>query len=122
MAAMRDRFEGWLKATCPAAVVFGEGASRLPNTSLFAVPGLKAETGVIALDLAGVAVSSGSACSSGKVHSSHVLAAMAVDPDLARGSIRLSLGWESDETELEAFQNAWIKYAESLGKGRGLAA
>ncbi|HEY0301555.1 MAG TPA: cysteine desulfurase family protein, partial [Rhizomicrobium sp.] len=67
MAALRDRFESALRAQCPAAVIFGADASRLPNTSLFAVPGLKAETAIISFDLNGIAVSSGAACSSGKV-------------------------------------------------------
>ena len=81
MAALRDRFEAGLRAMTPHAVIFGENAARLPNTSLFAVPGLKAETAIIAFDLNGIAVSSGSACSSGKVQASHVLAAMGVEPD-----------------------------------------
>ena len=72
------RLEAGLKAATPHAVIFGEGAQRLPNTTLFAVPGVKAETAMIAFDLNGIAVSSGSACSSGKVQASHVLAAMGV--------------------------------------------
>ena len=80
MAALRDRLEAGLAARMPAAVVFGASAERLPNTTLFAVPGIKAETAVIALDLDGFAVSSGAACSSGKVQPSHVLAAMGVRP------------------------------------------
>ena len=76
MASLRDRLEAGLKAITPQAVIFGAGATRLPNTTLFAVPGVKAETAVIAFDLEGVAVSSGAACSSGKVTPSHVLAAM----------------------------------------------
>ena len=79
MAALRDRLEAGLKAIAPEAVIFGAEAARLPNTTLFAVPGMKAETAVIAFDLEGVAVSSGAACSSGKVAPSHVLAAMGVD-------------------------------------------
>ncbi len=73
-----------LKAAMPQAVIFGQNAPRLPNTTLFAVPGLKAETAIIAFDLNGIAVSSGSACSSGKVQASHVLAAMGVEPALAQ--------------------------------------
>src|SRR5690606_24598068 len=85
MAALRDRFETRLQAEFPDAVIFGAGEPRLPNTSLVAVPGLKAETALIAFDLNGIAVSSGSACSSGKVGTSHVLAAMGVEPALASG-------------------------------------
>ena len=80
MTALRDRLEAGIKAATPQAVIFGAGAPRLPNTTLFAVPGIKAETAIIAFDLNGIAVSSGSACSSGKVQASHVLAAMGVEP------------------------------------------
>ncbi len=118
MAALRDRLEAGIKAIAPQAVVFGEGASRLPNTTLFAVPGVKAETAVIALDLEGVAVSSGAACSSGKVTPSHVLAAMGVPAGLTRGAIRLSLGYSTTRAEIEAFLKAWAKLAESLYKSR----
>ena len=69
--------------------------TRLPNTTLFTAPGLKAETAVIGFDLEGVAVSSGSACSSGKVQPSHVLAAMGYDATVAQGAVRLSLGWST---------------------------
>jgi cysteine desulfurase len=88
-------------------VIFSEAAPRLPNTVSFAVPGVEAATLMIALDLAGVAVSSGSACSSGKVAPSHVLAAMGVPPELARGAIRLSLGWASTESDAERFEEAF---------------
>ena len=90
----------------------------------FALPGIKAETAVIAFDLEGVAVSSGAACSSGKVQPSHVLAAMGVRarPD-SEGAIRVSLGPATTETDLERFRNAWKKLSKSLGKERnGLAA
>ena len=80
-------------AIAPDAVVVSAGVERLPNTSCIAVPGTKAETLVIGLDLAGVAVSAGSACSSGKVEASHVLRAMGVAEELAQGAIRLSLGF-----------------------------
>ncbi|HEX3337789.1 MAG TPA: cysteine desulfurase family protein [Pseudolabrys sp.] len=114
MAALRDRLESDLKAATPQAVVFGAGVPRLPNTTLFAVPGLKAETAIIAFDLNGIAVSSGSACSSGKVQASHVLAAMGVDPSLSRGAVRISLGWTTTESDLEALLTAWNKVVSSL--------
>jgi cysteine desulfurase len=114
MAALRDRLESDLKAATPQAVVFGAGVPRLPNTTLFAVPGLKAETAIIAFDLNGIAVSSGSACSSGKVQASHVLAAMGVDPSLSRGAVRVSLGWTTTEADLEALLTAWNKVVSSL--------
>ena len=116
MALLRERLEAGLQAVAPRAVIFGAGASRLPNTTLFSVPGMKAETAVIAFDLEGVAVSSGAACSSGKVAPSHVLAAMGVPEGLARGAIRLSLGYSTAQGEIDAFLKAWAKLAESLYK------
>jgi cysteine desulfurase len=122
MRVLRDRLEAGLGDISNATVIFGAGSERLPNTTLFAVPGLKAETAVIALDLEGVAVSSGAACSSGKVQPSHVLAAMGVAPGLARGAVRLSLGQDSTETEVERFLDAWIKVSRALLKVDGIAA
>lgn len=122
MRALRDSLESGLKAITPEAVIFGETAQRLPNTILFAVEGMKAETAVIAFDLEGVAVSSGAACSSGKVQPSHVLAAMGVAPALARGAIRVSLGWGSGETDIQRFLDAWRKLSSALSKGRRVAA
>jgi cysteine desulfurase len=123
MRAFRDKLEAGLKAISPKAVVFGSGADRLPNTTLFAVEGLRAETAVIAFDLEGIAVSSGAACSSGKVQPSHVLAAMGVSPSLLRGAVRVSLGWSTTETDIERFLSAWRKLATALSKGQsGIAA
>jgi cysteine desulfurase len=124
IAALRERLETGLRELAPTTVIFGAGGERLPNTTLFAVPGLKAETALIALDLDGVSVSSGSACSSGKVAPSQVLAAMGVAPDLAGGAIRVSLGWETRENEVERFLIAWSKVVSRLSKGEktGLAA
>ncbi|HEY6601749.1 MAG TPA: cysteine desulfurase family protein [Xanthobacteraceae bacterium] len=116
MAALRDRLEAGLKAASPAVVIFGTESERLPNTTLFAVPGVKAETAVIALDLEGVAVSAGAACSSGKVQPSHVLAAMGVPPHLARAGVRVSLGPSITESEIDRFIEAWIKVSGSLLK------
>jgi cysteine desulfurase len=116
MAALRDRLEAGLKAASPAVIVFGAESERLPNTTLFAVPGMKAETAVIALDLEGVAVSAGAACSSGKVQPSHVLAAMGVPPHLARAGVRVSLGPSTTESEIDRFIEAWIKVSGSLLK------
>ena len=122
MVTLRDRLEAGLKAISPSAVIFGESAERLPNTTLFAVEGMKAETAVIAFDLEGIAVSSGAACSSGKVQPSHVLAAMGVSPALLRGAVRVSLGWSTDEADIERFLAAWRKLASALSKGRDVAA
>ena len=81
---------------------------------MFAVPGIKAETAIIAFDLNGIAVSSGSACSSGKVQASHVLAAMGVEPALARGAVRISLGWSTTEADVERLLSAWNTMISSL--------
>jgi cysteine desulfurase len=116
MARLRDKFELGLKAISPEAVIFGQGEARLPNTTLFSIPGLKAETAVIAFDLEGVAVSSGSACSSGKVAPSHVLAAMGVPAELARGAIRVSLGYATSDNDIGIILKAWAKLANGLYK------
>jgi cysteine desulfurase len=99
---MRDRFENELRALAPKAVIFGVGAPRVANVSNFAIPGLLAETSLIALDLDGVAVSSGAACSSGTVKPSHVLAAMGVPEPLARCALRVSLGWNTRDQDINA--------------------
>jgi cysteine desulfurase len=98
---LRDAFESELQALVPEVIIFGAGAERLPNTCSFAVPGIAAELAVMSLDLDGVAVSSGSACSSGKVAASHVLTAMGVDPELAACAIRVSLGWSTTPEDIE---------------------
>ena len=103
----RDAFEARLKKMSPGLVVFGEQSERLPNTSAFAVLGMPAETLLMALDLAGVAVSSGSACSSGKVGESRVLKAMGVDKELARCALRVSLGWASTQEDIDHFLAAF---------------
>ena len=125
MMALRNRLETGLLAATPDAIIFGrdQAVERLPNTTLFALAGIKAETAVIAFDLEGVAVSSGAACSSGKVQPSHVLAAMGVSRTLQRGGVRISLGWDTTEADVEKFLSAWRKLATALSKGRqGIAA
>ena len=125
MVVLRDRIEAAIKASLPDAVIFGENARRLPNTTLFAVPGMKAETAIISFDLNGIAVSSGSACSSGKVQASHVLAAIGVEPSLAQGAVRISLGWSTSEGDAEILLAALTKVVSSLRKrhiNSGLAA
>lgn len=124
MTALRDRLEAGLRDATPEAVIFGADAERLPNTTLVSMPGAKAETLVIAFDLDGIAVSSGSACSSGKVAPSHVLAAMGVPAELARGAIRISTGPATTETEVDRFLEIWKKLVQrlSIKEKRGLAA
>ena len=122
LAALRDGIAAGVRARAPEAVVFGEGAERLPNTLCFAVPGLKAETALIALDLDGVAVSSGAACASGKVSRSGVLAAMGVESALSAGALRVSLGWNSRQGDGERFLAAFDRLVSSLYKRRERAA
>jgi len=114
--SLRNRLEAGLRQT-PGMVIFSADAPRLPNTALFTIPGLRAETAVIGFDLEGVAVSSGSACSSGKVQSSHVLEAMGFGPNLAQGAVRLSLGWSTTEADIDSCLQAWRKLARTLIKG-----
>jgi cysteine desulfurase len=116
LRALRDSLEQGLRQT-RGMIVFSGDARRLPNTTLFTVPGLKAETAVIGFDLAGIAVSSGSACSSGKVQPSHVLAAMGLGRDLAQGAVRLSLGWSTSQTDIDMTLEAWRTLANTLLKG-----
>jgi cysteine desulfurase len=116
MAALRDRLEDGIRAATPQAVLFSAAAPRLPNTSLVALPGIKAETALIAFDLNGIALSSGSACSSGKVQVSHVLEAMGVEPALASSALRISLGWETGESDIERLLTAWNTVVSSLLK------
>jgi len=113
---LRNRLESGLREM-PGMIVFSEDVPRLPNTTLFTVPGMRAETAVIGFDLAGIAVSSGSACSSGKVQPSHVLEAMGYGPKLAQGAVRLSLGWSTSQSEVDCCLEAWRKLAGTLVKG-----
>jgi len=121
IAKLRDELEaGALKVT-PEAVVLSDRVARLPNTSCLAVPGTRAETLVIGLDLAGVAVSSGSACSSGKVEASHVLSAMGVGSELGGSAIRVSLGFGSTAADIERFLKAWGALIKRLKHSREAA-
>ena len=121
--ALRDALESGLAAIAPDAVVLGAAAPRLPNTAAIAMPGVAAETQVIALDLDGVMVSAGAACSSGKVGPSHVLEAMGVGPDLVGSTIRVSLGWDSSEADVAHFLRAWTRlYRRCRGSSLGARA
>ena len=107
LASWRDDLERRLACAEPGIVVAGAAAPRLPNTSCFTMPGVAAETQVMALDLAGIAVSAGAACSSGKVARSHVLEAMGLDDEVAGSAIRVSFGWATERDELDLFLEAW---------------
>ncbi|HJQ61179.1 MAG TPA: cysteine desulfurase family protein [Vineibacter sp.] len=121
LAAMRDDMERTLARLAPAMRVFGVDAPRLPNTSCLAMAGVAATTQLMALDLAGVAVSTGSACSSGTVRPSHVLAAMGVDAALADGALRVSLGWTTSEADIARFVAAWGEVYRRLSPAARLA-
>jgi len=114
LAHLTDRFEQALKQEIPEAVVFGAGAERLCSTSAFAVPGVTAETALIALDMDGVMVSSGATCSSGKVTVSHVLSAMGVDEALAACALRASFGWSSTVEDVNAAIASLVKLREKI--------
>ena len=120
--ALRDRLEAGALAIAPDAVIVSRSVDRLPNTSCIAVPGAKAETLVIGLDLAGVAVSAGSACSSGKVEASHVLRAMGMPPELAQGAIRVSLGIGTSSYDIERFLGAFGELIKRLKQSPKAAA
>jgi cysteine desulfurase len=107
IGSLRDELEAKILALAPSTRIYGRGVWRLPNTSCLAMPGVGNETQLIAFDLEGIAVSTGSACSSGKVGPSHVLAAMGVAPAEAACAIRVSLGWASTEDDTARFVDAW---------------
>jgi cysteine desulfurase len=116
LEALRNRLEEGLRQTA-GLIVFSSDTQRLPNTALMTVPGMKAETAVIGFDLAGIAVSSGSACSSGKVQPSHVLRAMGFSPEIAQGGVRLSLGWSTSSADIDRCLEAWRTLSDNLLKG-----
>jgi cysteine desulfurase len=120
LAARVSRLQAWLesqvRSITPEAIVIAERAARLPNTTDLALPGASAETLVIQLDLAGIAVSAGAACASGKVGPSHVLAAMGLSTELAGSAIRISLGHGSTEDDVARFLGAWSDLAAKRGR------
>lgn len=113
--AWRDRLERQALAVAPRATVFGAERARLPNTTCLSLPGMPGDVQVMALDLAGVAVSAGSACSSGKVAPSRVLRAMGATAEEAATAIRISLGWASEEGDVDRFLEAWTILARRAG-------
>lgn len=115
LAARRDAFEDELRALAPSVVIFGATAQRLPNTTCLALPGLTSERQLMALDLAGVAVSSGSACSSGKVAPSHVLVAMGASAEETQAALRVSTGWASSTADYARFLEAWRPLTQTKG-------
>lgn len=109
VAEIRDRLESLILAEAPDTPIYGKSAPRLPNTSCIGMPGVEAELQVMAFDLEGIAVSAGSACSSGKMKPSHVLLAMGLDEAAARQAIRISFGRDSKPEDAERAAAAWLK-------------
>lgn len=110
LATMRDALEEGLEGV----TIIGNSGPRLPNTSCIAYPGVPAETMLISMDLQGFAISSGSACSSGKVGISHVLTAMGLDENIARSALRVSLGWNTEEEHIKEFVKAFNQMTKAL--------
>jgi cysteine desulfurase len=121
-AALIDKTEAGLRELTPDLVVFGEQAERIGNVTNFAVPGLKNAVAMMGLDLKGISISSGSACSSGKVGPSHVLKAMGVSPELGECAMRLSVGWNSTEADIAAFLDGFGEVLDRHRQRRGKAA
>ncbi|MEP0520914.1 MAG: cysteine desulfurase family protein [Hyphomicrobiales bacterium] len=115
LIAMRDELEAELEG----AIIIGREVPRLPNTSCIAIPGIPAETMLISLDLQGFALSSGSACSSGKVGVSHVLTAMGLEENIARSALRISLGWNTQATQIKQFVKAFNQMTKALSPNHG---
>jgi cysteine desulfurase len=119
VAVLRDAIDREARLCCPATEVVGTKLARLPNTSCLLTPGIESATQLMALDLAGVAVSSGAACTSGKVGASHVLLAMGLPEALARCAIRVSLGWSTTPADVDRFVEAWRSLVLRLGRPQG---
>ena len=115
---MRDRLEARLRQYTPGFRVFGDGAPRLPNTSKVMMPGVGSETQVMSFDLAGIAVSAGSACSAGRVEPPYVLTAMGVADDDALCALRISLGWDTTDADLDRFVAVWSDIVDRAGAAR----
>ena len=114
LRALRDRLEAAVVHALPHSVVIAAASPRVANTSLIALPGVRAETLVVALDLEGYAVSAGAACSSGRVQPSTVLQAMGLPPSLAGAAVRVSVGWQCDEAMVDGFVDAWTRVGRHL--------
>jgi cysteine desulfurase len=114
LATWRDAMEKEISSASPQVKIFSAAAPRIANTSMLALPGAPASTQLMNLDLAGIAVSSGSACSSGKVTPSHVVSAMGYAPDIASAAIRVSGGWATRAEDFQAFTKSYIEMAKRL--------
>jgi cysteine desulfurase len=116
--AMRERIEAAVLASRNDAIILGADAERLVNTSCIALPGARSDVQVMAFDLAGIALSAGSACSSGKVEPSHVLEAMGLAPEIAGSVVRVSVGYGTIDADADAFIDAWRRICGAGGARR----
>ncbi len=114
----RDKLEDGLKSLTPSVIIHAEETPRVPNTSFFSLPDTSSETLLMALDLEGIALSNGSACSSGRVEPSHVLKAMGADEKTASSALRISMGWATKESDIDTFLTAWKKITERIKNKR----
>lgn len=114
LASMRDDLQSQLKETASPVYVAGENVDRLPNTLSVTMPGVPGDTQVMSFDLEGISISSGAACSSGKVSISHVLAAMGIDPEVAKCAVRISLGPSTQDQHIEKFLSIWMQLSNRL--------
>lgn len=121
MAALRDDMEARLSDAVGELKILSQGAERLPNTSCLTMPGVRGDTQVMAFDLAGIALSAGSACSAGKVEPSHVLEAMGIAADEAVTALRVSLGTGTSKAHMDEFTEAWLELWKRKGNSRGVS-
>lgn len=112
---MRDELEGFIRSSSNAVKIWGEQAKRVPNTIMLSLAGIPSETLVMIMDLNGVAVGSGAACSSGTVKPSHVLIAMGASEEEASCCMRISLGWQTSDDDIEKFKAAWLDLIKKIG-------
>jgi cysteine desulfurase len=115
---MRDYLEAKINEISDEVVFFGENSLRLPNTSLFTMPGVESSIQLMNFDLEGFAISSGAACSSGKVETSHVLTAMNTPVELADSAIRVSISGDQEKSEIDSFINCWQKIFHRLSNNK----
>lgn len=116
LAELRDELERRLRDIAPDMIVFGQASERLPNTSKMTMPGVPSDTQVMAMDLAGIAISAGSACTAGKVEAPYVLSAMGVADEISNTATRVSLGWRTQAEDLDKFVAAWENLYNRLGR------
>lgn len=111
LKTLQAKLETAIKSAAPTAIIHGKDQARLPNTTFLSLPGKSSETLLMAFDLDGIAISNGSACSSGTVKQSHVLCSMGIPPEIASSALRISTGWATTESDIDAFLEVWQKIA-----------